>query len=408
MVQLPEPYTFLNESFAASPATFPLFARLPVELRLAIWREAISVSRFIHIELWDDPACCTLTTDPQIAYYKTTNILGNIVSGYPYCINMAPSDEGSCSAIGKVNRESRQMFLNIYRIQVPVKVGRAAMVADGTRYLYINPDVNILWLETDHAFKTNLTMLSFVHDIIAYDPRGVGMTKLGLHNNRWNPLEGLLPNSLPLTLQRSLSIMFSTSLEIFYSIISLDLGHHITVSRIQSTNTIVHNYQATPVFSSAQIYRRIECDPRDIQACLQNFKLHEDMRRYVHTFNRFKAACKVARDIPMRYLLLCELDPNSSISSREAFSDIMQRKDEEFHEWIEQVSDENSLSWVPVVAMEPVTPPLVAGVWEFAPDVFGEIPSSDTEWPILDPTIHKTRHMDLTKHPPRLWVFDLP
>lgn len=405
-MSLPAPYTFFDAEPTTPPRAFPQFTRLPVELRCLIWKLAISAPRLIRIEVVDDDAHPDPDSQWHI-YYKSTNELGNIVSSYPYYVNILPSSEPACASICGVCHESQEIFHQIYRIRMPIKVDVLGIDAEGTRYLHISPQTNIIWLQTCFVFQTNLTMLSFLHDIMAYDPRGIGITQLGLHNDIYHPLEDLEADGLPLPLQTSLTKMFSTSLETFYSIIKFDVGAHVAVSRVKSTKALVPHYHPIPVLPNTQMYRRLESDPRDIQQYLQDFQIVNGIQKYPYIFNRFKASCKVTRDIPMRYVLFCELDPNTDMSSRNTFVKVIQDKYEECCYLIEDPSYEKSHSQVPVVETEPVTAPLVAGMWNIPAEAFGEIRSTDLDWNYLDPEHIKLRGVDLSKHPPELWVFNL-
>lgn len=158
---------------AASPApsfpTWPLFPRLPAELRLHIW--TLHLQRHRMIELNIDPA----DEDPDC--YTRRNHLGQIVSGRRYTFTVRgrkPSFAPLLSLLMQVNREARRAVLGFYRIHLPFP-GRQP----NEQVLYLNPDYDVVYARPREpeagSYAGFATLLvDFLHDVRAYDYKDQG------------------------------------------------------------------------------------------------------------------------------------------------------------------------------------------------------------------------------------------
>lgn len=177
-----------------------------MELRLLIWEHAIlDQYRFLKFRIQaDKPNGDEDETGPSP--YSTTNRLGRTISGSQYTVilEMASRDGGKIpnliSPLFSVNRESRRVALDKYRLQIPCSLVVSCFVpclysdgihSCGTKVnrrltLYLNPDRDFVLLSSKNGFRGSVlvgrdhNILDFLHDVRANDPRGQGITNLAL------------------------------------------------------------------------------------------------------------------------------------------------------------------------------------------------------------------------------------
>lgn len=157
--------------------TFPLFSSLPKELRLQIWEEATPRQRLVHVTI-----CYRRSRngeyDNPVRYLKK-NHLGNPISGSGYYIYA--QDGRLDHPLLSVNREARQVVLDFYRIHVPAFCAGNHRPHEGPCYgekmtLRINPEHDVLQILAEEPVKR--TLIDFLWDLKAYDPKGVGLLKM--------------------------------------------------------------------------------------------------------------------------------------------------------------------------------------------------------------------------------------
>ncbi|KAK7738379.1 hypothetical protein SLS53_006192 [Cytospora paraplurivora] len=162
--------------------TFQLFPSLPKELRLQIWEEAVPRERLIRVHL----SIREGSLDDQPPRYLKKNDLGKPISGPRY--KATAEGHRLNSKFLRVNREARDVTLAFYRIHLPFFLWSPGTNRVEATTLYLNPEHDILHLGADAPVKE--TLVDFFWDMKAYDPKGVGIVKLGLD------LEGLCTHDL--------------------------------------------------------------------------------------------------------------------------------------------------------------------------------------------------------------------
>ncbi|KAG6368828.1 hypothetical protein INS49_003044 [Diaporthe citri] len=198
----------LNSTLKPVPddRTFPLFSSLPKELRLQIWEEATPRERLVHVTI-----CCRLyrekekESDAPVRYLKK-NHLGNPISGSEY--QLFAEDGRLDHALLSVNREARQVVLDFYRIHIPAFCvqshhGKPIPHCYGERTtLHINPEHDVIQFQAQEPVRE--TLIDFLWDLKAYDPKGVGLLRLAtsLENFCTNDLQYLKRSDLLLIRQR--------------------------------------------------------------------------------------------------------------------------------------------------------------------------------------------------------------
>ncbi|KAH8600658.1 hypothetical protein B0O99DRAFT_667896 [Bisporella sp. PMI_857] len=163
-------------------ASFSHFPMLPPELRLRIWQIAIVQSRLLEITV-------ELPSDSRdTSLYLSRNALGNLVSSQNYLATV--HGNRLYTKLLYINRESRQVALQFYRVHVPCHFQTFKDGIEGSikTTLYFNPEYDFIQLKLpglDYAF------IDFVHDLKAYDPQNIGLLNLALGTNSMNHLHSL-------------------------------------------------------------------------------------------------------------------------------------------------------------------------------------------------------------------------
>lgn len=187
----------LNSTLKPVPEdrTFPLFSSLPKELRLQIWEEATPRQRLVHMIIAPGPH----SDDEVPVRYLEKNHLGNPISGSGYKIYV--EDGYLDHPLLCVNRESRQVVLDFYRIRIPACSYGTRRIYEG-RELRINPEHDVLQVLAAEPVKR--TLIDFLWDLKAYDPKGVGLLKLATNLMEFclNDLQYLRRSDLLLIRQR--------------------------------------------------------------------------------------------------------------------------------------------------------------------------------------------------------------
>lgn len=190
--------TELSTSGSAEDPTFPLFPFLPKELRLQIWESAVPRERLIRVSLKQHRGRRyeLAAAEPR---YLQRNALRKPISGERY----RASVEGHKlnSKFLSVDSEAREVALRFYRIHIP-------MYFIGPEYterttLYINPEHDVLHIQADAPVKE--TLLDFLWDLKAYDPKDIGLLKLAVDLDSFcaNDLQYFRPCDIFLIRQRA-------------------------------------------------------------------------------------------------------------------------------------------------------------------------------------------------------------
>ncbi|KAK4448648.1 hypothetical protein QBC34DRAFT_464329 [Podospora aff. communis PSN243] len=157
--------TLLNDSYTLytrlNNAKFELFPLLPTDLRLYIWELSICRSRRILGLILTHPVFWAATEKND--------------SGYGL---EAPKWTRPNSKLLRVNRESRDVALRFYRVHLPTRriFTRNDITTCHSPILHFNPESDVLLLS---HIKKGEVFANLIHDLVAYDPRGVGILHLG-------------------------------------------------------------------------------------------------------------------------------------------------------------------------------------------------------------------------------------
>ncbi|KAK9792854.1 putative 2EXR domain-containing protein [Seiridium cardinale] len=179
----PQHLQIINPSYCRSEdAAFSRFSMLPTELRLRIWICSLERHRLIEVRI-DAPE-----DSAGARPYSTTNALGKLISGRNYTATVQALQ--LYSKLLRVNRESRSTALGFYRVHIPCHLQAAAerdmlpqmIKPTSTKAtLYFNPEYDFIHPTTRGPAEH--TVVDFLHDLKANDPRDVGLLNLALDSN---------------------------------------------------------------------------------------------------------------------------------------------------------------------------------------------------------------------------------
>ena len=165
-----------------TPLSFPHFPRLPIEIAHSIWKQALQQHRLISITVSDTKWHPVWQTDHL--QLEAKNGLGKVTSGKNYKLRV--TTHHALTPLLRTNRESRKAALEFYRVHIPYdRVGYGE-----ERCLYLSPEWDFVHVFVETKRHPEV-FADFVHDLRAYDPRGVGVLNLGVGTPK--PLELELP-----------------------------------------------------------------------------------------------------------------------------------------------------------------------------------------------------------------------
>jgi len=164
-------WVLLNDCTADKPLAdeFTIFSKFPTEIAMKIWKYVLHRNRLIGISVIEN-TCNTDGSDaespplPVQKVYTLKNALGNIITGPEYHLRITTVHK--LSPLFRVNRQSRQAALEFYRVHIPHNLTTESEI------LHLNPEYDFLHIQNEGAPEI---FASFVHDVKAYDPLGVGI-----------------------------------------------------------------------------------------------------------------------------------------------------------------------------------------------------------------------------------------
>lgn len=413
----PEPYRIFNDgTLQPTPTLFSPFPRLPTELRHRIWEECFSEPRLLRIVLRQADQRWS-----QTILYKITNQLGNTISRSPYYV-LAEQTGGYFypQSLGSISYESRQIYRRLYRSRLPIRV----QDSDGsrkTKILPINPESTTLWLNTDQN-SDRQALVHFMHDLVAYDPNGIGIVHLAIGNSNVMDLQTLSelePEHLPPPIRTSFSTLLSNSIQSFHSVAANVGDLRCTIGIFTSARAQFHRNLSVPLFCQSSGYRVMTRDPRNVAPDLGHVTVMSDPRQAIFRWNVLKTNFgQQGRHVKIGYIV-CGL-PGVSTGGylrtrsychplRQQLLDELAAEDALWDEWSGLTTKNvwgDRMTQDEYVAHK-ASMPQVAGAWVFNADAMGVIPditeTKYNEFVGWRPKLVK----DLSKSHPELWVFHL-
>jgi hypothetical protein len=146
---------------------FPLFRFFPVEIRRKIWQHSLQRHRYIHIRL-----------QPRIDQpdFEERRLYCIVACGYQLL-----------SKLFRVNRESRDVAVHFYRVNLPCEFSKAETLHETTKHgtLHLNPEYDILQVSPLWGVK-NIVIDFLYHLKATHDPLHIGTRNLAMELNDLN------------------------------------------------------------------------------------------------------------------------------------------------------------------------------------------------------------------------------
>ena len=149
---------------------FLLFACLPGEIRLEIWRCSMQRERIIHVEL------TSIDENVDKRYANVNHLQRPTIEEAKY--KLLVNGWQVLSKFLRVNSESRQEALRFYRVHIPCWFqGKGG--EEQRQVLYINPEYDFI-LPVPRTLTPGI-LTDFLYDLKAYDPKDIGLVNLAIN-----------------------------------------------------------------------------------------------------------------------------------------------------------------------------------------------------------------------------------
>ena len=236
-------------------SAFPLFPRLPKELRLKIWRHTSQRRRIIHVRLNNQRGQTATQAGENPESTSNGERYFTIVDGSQLV-----------SKLLRVNRESRGEALMFYRVHIPCSFTKGAKRKEATGHgtLHFNPEWDFLHISAEWPAKD--TLVSFLYHLkTVHDPRHVGLLNLAVDGNglTGNDLYGLPFSDLDCEV-RSAFVETLTQLREVWFVSTPRYGRQIVgiLSGLGTSETMFN--RSFPIMTTAPTFERLHRDPRPI------------------------------------------------------------------------------------------------------------------------------------------------
>lgn len=393
----------------SSTGTFTCFPRLPAELRLQIWRYCLPHNgRFLSlytVSPW--PTHTIITPEEKKTFYTKRNNLGNIISNCPYIIQVSDDYHEWFLTMLLINREASHVLVSRYRLQMDAKT------ASGGIKLYIDPETDIVEIfrnDQNHHCPEIDAVVALLHDTVANDPRGLGISHLALGSD-CNDLYYLATLDVakinPMAVA-TVSTLLSTRIKTFYAVVSLCLEARHMLGQFSWMRGPYHHNRSYPMdphqgaFPDAHEFSILPEDPRPIELDLKHVAVGTDPRynmyAWYHALAKFGVPMEPAPPMQVRYLLTIRersrglnipvVRPELRLelpSRRQEYLDSLRTHDTDCVKAMEMFGGGGIPHWGLIFKDEEEYNRSrreivdVAGAWIFGSDAFGEIPYEANE-----------------------------
>ncbi|KAI0456405.1 hypothetical protein F5B21DRAFT_467638 [Xylaria acuta] len=397
--------------------SFPLFSRLPAELRLDIWQLSLRRSRLINIELCPQKNIQDELQDEQ-SLYRAQNNLGRVIGGRHYAI--AANGSQLLSKLLRVNSEARQAALRFYRVHLPCRFELGDRQGYGT--LPFNPEFDILHIRLGRDIYD---FADFLHDLRAYDPQDVGLLNLALDQDGVANLPGIDISGLELASRAALTNTLANLREVYF--LCLENAGRIYLGPRGGIHTVTgfEIHRSRPIMSTIAAFDRLAQDPRD--------GMNRDLSRvFVGTFDPRLMPCRwhllldtwqihhPHRNPEYRFLVANGWGSGrmarkaKKISDRHSAAEWLQKEEERWVGGQERhaASILRRGGKLPVESPEELecAPRPAIGFWLFPIEALGPIPGPES---LLNPEDHSfpwesKRVVDMRQHWPELCLASMP
>ncbi|GKT96176.1 pectinesterase precursor [Colletotrichum tofieldiae] len=247
---------------------FTIFAKLPTEIRLLIWKHALQRHRMLYVVLETQAKRGAGTKAKAAERYSLLNALGRSVSGTHYNVVVLNRHALLPENIAMVNKEARGTVLAFYSVQIPCHhkpiVDSKSKLRPPKHVLRLNLDWDYLRVSAENAF---LLFFDFLHDLRAYDPQGRGLQHLVMEDSCFRIAEVSSLSSTHLD-ARALAAFTATltNLKTIWFKSTPHDGRALDVLTWMSVNAFNYSF---PVFPTFTFFDPPLPDPRNISRDLQ-------------------------------------------------------------------------------------------------------------------------------------------
>ncbi|KAI1171681.1 hypothetical protein F4777DRAFT_564530 [Nemania sp. FL0916] len=353
--------------------TFPLFRKLPPELRQKIWRIALLRERLTKFRLL-----------PRIGIDDMVRNRGDDITRLEQLENevygVLDENVPALSSVFHVNRESRDVALSHYRVHLPCwRIIRPKTPREILRRVifYLNPEYDFLRINADFGHVAD-----FIHDLKeTYDPRHRGVLNLVVHPGLLQGPAGLVSMN-PASLDNPQRTSFMETIrqldEIFF--LHEQVPGRVNIGVYSAPSTLDYRLnRALPAHASTTGFTRLGPDPRPIRDHLENVFIGEDPCDTVNLWNGYINQHFRSLGMPKTRssILMTTLWHFDDVRNRRMAEEALQKEEDA---WL----NETSKRWPPAKAivegLEHSNVSTAFGFWLLPVNAFDDLPRRGAEF----------------------------
>jgi hypothetical protein len=276
-----------GSSTSTSNQKFPLFSRLPLDLRLKIWTTHLQRHRFLRINI------LSFQADSGYGASRSTNCSNNedVVRDQEYCIFLR--NLPTPCALSRVCHEAAETSREFYRVHLPCYLNTSKEQRKTKGLALLNPEWDILDIHLQSFDNINtLKFIHFLHDLRSRDPRNQGALNLSLHIRQAKVLADLNLLSLSTIALDSYKHIIASLHRLFWRSTPL-LEGRIMSGFLSHTRTIPWYNVSMPLMANSASIEFIGPDPRVFQPDMHQVWVGDDPRVISVYWDKIEKALEV-------------------------------------------------------------------------------------------------------------------
>ncbi|KAH7323100.1 hypothetical protein B0I35DRAFT_427115 [Stachybotrys elegans] len=285
-------FSSFNEAYFSKqnpgPTSFELFPMLSAEIRLRIWELSLESTRLLSVEIRKSES--ENGADEDFPWHKTTNHLGNVISGSPY--EWALSHEARPHALFSTCAESRSVAHKHFRVVLPSQQNYKS-----GRPIRFNPEYDFLMIKIEgyHYYL----FVDFLVDCKAYDPKMVGVLNLVMNREGFEKLENIRPPDYPRQALKSLQDTLLNLRHIWAACLMHTEARSMSGPLSGFRNYEIKYNRSLPIFGFAPGFEVLDTDPRPIEPDLGLTNVYDHPRKMKQAWEEFEGRMLGDRDNQM-------------------------------------------------------------------------------------------------------------